>query len=59
MLKHEDLQFLLQVFQWKIGDTFYIEKWLANEHTYLGFTRPLGHRPREKMRTDLQSGESV
>lgn len=47
MLKHEDLWFSLQVFQWKIGDTFYIEKWSANEHTYLGFTRLLGHLERK------------
>ena len=46
MLKHEDLRFLLQVFQWKIGDTF-IEKLSTNEHTYLGFTQLLGHLERK------------
>ena len=35
------------VFQWKIGDTFYIEKCSANEHTYLGFTRLLQHLERK------------
>ena len=51
MLKHQDLRFSLQVFQWKIVDTYYIldwmyifimsmkRKWSANDHTYLGFTR--------------------
>ena len=47
MLKHEDLRFSLQVFQWKIVDTFYIEKWSAYDHTYLGFTRLLEHLQRK------------
>ena len=46
-LKHEVLRFWLQVFQWKIRDTFYIEKWSAKEHTYLGFTWLLGHLERQ------------
>ena len=37
----------LQVFRWKIVDTFYIQKWSADDHTFLGFTRLLEHLERK------------